>query len=69
MAEPCSHPEVADGRCLQCGACTHEVVLNGACYFCGLTDLEVTVRPVASAQSLVPAERLRRRRADPQRPE
>jgi len=61
MAEPCSHPEVIDGRCAICGACTHEVVLNGACYFCGATDIHVTVRPV-EAPAVVPAERLRRRR-------
>jgi hypothetical protein len=61
--ERCSHPEVADGRCVLCGSCTHEVILNGACYFCGETDLSVTVRPAEGPRSpaVVPADRLRRK--------
>jgi hypothetical protein len=62
--EPCSHPDVADGHCVLCGACTHDVVLNGACYFCGETDLAISVKPV---ERVIPAARLRRGRggADP----
>jgi hypothetical protein len=65
MVEACSHPEVVDGLCVQCGACTHEVILNGACYFCGATGVQVTVRPVdeSSRDQLVPADRLRSRRS------
>jgi hypothetical protein len=55
----CAHPDVADGRCLRCGACTHEVVLNGACVDCGATDISVTVKPAGA--TVVPVDRLRRR--------
>jgi hypothetical protein len=41
------------------------VVLNGVCYFCGETDLHLTVRPVADAGAVVPADRLRRRERAP----
>ena len=61
--EACSHEQVADGRCVLCGACTHEVVLNGACYFCGETDIAVTVRAVGEPPApVVPVHRLRRGR-------
>jgi hypothetical protein len=62
MADACSHPEIVDGRCTRCGVCTHDVILNGACYFCGATDIQVTVRPLRDAPSIVPVDRLRRRR-------
>jgi hypothetical protein len=64
-AASCVHAHRTDGVCDACGHCIHEVVLNGACFFCGASELDGVALSPKPAEELVPAERLVRRRRDP----